>query len=156
LLVSLGALATAGCGKEAESPRTTPERMVAPAKGSPSSAPPNTPNLKAEPTPVLTPAVADAAQAVATLRKFGAVVRVNDADPDKPVVDVRLNGPDANDDMLALVRGFGKLHTLDLHGSSVTNEGLANVHLLTQLRSLNLSGSKIGTQGLEYLRDLGE
>lgn len=86
----------------------------------------------------------------------GECIPENEDDEDSPVVVVNLAGRQVNDAVLAQLKNFPKLRSLDLSGSSITDDGMAHLEGLTSLRTLNLSRTAISDAGLVHLRTLNQ
>jgi hypothetical protein len=77
-----------------------------------------------------------------------------DEESGKDVGSVMLSGSKATDADLVHLKGFPKLHELDLSDTAITDAGLAHLEGLSELRSLNLAGTRVTDAGLAHLRGL--
>lgn len=80
----------------------------------------------------------------------GNVTRDEDA-PNKPVIGADLSRTKVTDDVLACLRHFPQLHTLNLARTKITDAGLAYVKELTELRTLGLEFTEVTDHGLGLL-----
>jgi endonuclease YncB( thermonuclease family) len=97
------------------------------------------------------PDSAPAGKALSALHSFDAVVRVDEASPDRPVVAVefRPNVPKKPaDGELALLENFPRLRSVGLSSQPITDAGLAHLQKLTELEGLNLNWTKVSAAGV--------
>jgi endonuclease YncB( thermonuclease family) len=90
-------------------------------------------------------------KALAALREFDAVVRVDQTRPDRPVVAVefRPNAPKkAADADLALLEGFPHLRSVGFPSNPITDAGLAHLQKLSDLEEVNLNWTKVTAAGV--------
>jgi Leucine-rich repeat (LRR) protein len=94
-------------------------------------------------------------KATAALEQVGGQFEYDEADPDRPVTTLDLNGSPVTDELLAHLKHFPRLRRLGLPGAVfVTDRGLQHLEGLTELTSLNLNGTAVGDAGLAHLRGL--
>lgn len=67
---------------------------------------------------------------------------------------ISLKGCDATDQLLAPIRDYQSLVSLNLRDSDVTDQGMQHVGSLPRLQSLDLSRTKVSGIGFRYLADI--
>src|ERR1700741_4363532 len=106
---------------------------------------------------VLTRAVvvwAGEAEVIARLTKLGGIIKQDESQPGKPVVEVDLRGTRVTDVGLKELAGLKNLHTLDLRKTRVTGAGLKELAGLNNLHTLHLSYTGVADAGLKQLASL--
>jgi hypothetical protein len=91
---------------------------------------------------------------VAAIERLGGTVRVDEADPDRPVVAVDLTCTDCTNADLERLSGLTRLRTLNLGGTRITDAGLADLKGQTGLEELYLLATPLTDAGLDHLRGL--
>jgi hypothetical protein len=82
----------------------------------------------------------DPSKAMAIIEKFGGKVIREEKDPERPVIEVTLQGTDADNGALEALRAFPKLKKLNLSRcTKVDNPGMAWLEDLKELQVLNCS-----------------
>src|SRR5712691_4822029 len=79
---------------------------------------------------------AEVDRASAEITRHGGRVKVDETAPGKPVVTVLLSYCTITDDLLALLRNFPELRTLDLGGAKISDKTLAHLKDCPKLRTL--------------------
>jgi hypothetical protein len=97
--------------------------------------------------------LADEAEVAKALEKAGGTVRVDDKQPDKPVVTVILWGPTFKGEMLKDLRQFKKLENLRIGGPWITDEGVKELKELKTLKLLEIRSPKVTDAGLKDLQE---
>jgi WD40 repeat protein len=98
-----------------------------------------------------------AGKALAALREFDAIVRVDEKIPDRPIVAVEFR-PNVmkkpNDGHLALLENFPHLRSVGFSSNPITDAGLEHLGRLTELEEVNLNWSKVTPAGvLRLIKD---
>src|SRR5262245_39065446 len=93
-------------------------------------------------------------KAIAAIHQLGGKVRRDNAQPGKPVVEVKLDFTETRDDGLVHLKAFPELQRLDLSHTYITNAGLAHVKGFARLESLQLALTNITDDGLVHLKGL--
>ncbi len=93
----------------------------------------------------------DQAEVVASIKKLGGMVEIDEQRPGKPVVKVDLHETKITDADLELLGSLPELRTLDLRRTSITDAGVARLRGLKQLRLINLFRTQITNDGLVHL-----
>ncbi len=90
---------------------------------------------------------------VAALRKFGASIVFDEAQPGKPVIGIDFGSARGKitDQSMEHVAGFSHLQELQLKGTSITDAALIHLQRLTNLRNLDLEDTRISNAGLKHL-----
>src|SRR3990172_8039382 len=92
--------------------------------------------------------------AVAEIEKVQGHYRCDEKSPNRPIVDVRLNGLQVTDSVLEHFKGLTGLQRLWLFDTKVTDAGLEHLKGLTGLQVLVLNKTEITDAGLEHLKGL--
>lgn len=110
------------------------------------------------PVPQLGQQTADSAeeQAMDAILDLGGDFSTENDEDEGPVAAISLAGTRATDAVLARLKSFPKLQSLDLSSTSITDADLAHLERLTSLRSLNLSRTQISDAGLVRLKKLNQ
>jgi hypothetical protein len=90
-------------------------------------------------------------RALAALREFDPIVKVDQTKPGKPVVSIKFrpNAGAVSDSELVHLRAFPGLRCVEFpNKSKVTDAGLAHLVALDQLDELNLNGTKVSASGV--------
>jgi hypothetical protein len=95
----------------------------------------------------------DPSKALDMIKQRGGHYKVDENDPDKPVIEVSLMGTDADNGDLAMLCAFPKLKKLDLAScTKINNPGLEWLIDLKELRYLNFNHcSHVSDGGMEYV-----
>lgn len=99
-------------------------------------------------------AVADEAEAIATIEKLGGTVRQIAQDSEAKEAAFHLSGKDLTDDGLAAVKEIENLIWLNLANTQITDEGLKHLSDIKSLTRLHLEKTQIGDAGLAHLKGL--
>jgi hypothetical protein len=101
-------------------------------------------------------AAADPTKALAMIEKHHGQIIRDQNDPEQPVIEVSLQGSDADNGDLALLRAFPKLQKLNMAScTKISNPGLAWLEDLKELRVLRLNFcSHVHDGGMEYIAKL--
>src|SRR5438128_1607422 len=79
------------------------------------------------------------ADAIRALQALGATLKVDTADPARPIIGVALtSNRNVRDSDLKYLAAFPKLQELDLWNTPLTNKGMVHLENLMQLRLLRL------------------
>jgi hypothetical protein len=104
-------------------------------------------------TPRLQQAPATAEEkAIEAIEELGGECSTDDEDDDSPVVSVTLADKPATDAILAQLKSFPKLRSLDLSRTQITDAGLVHLKGLKQLQTLTLTGTKVTNAGVADLQ----
>jgi len=91
-----------------------------------------------------------------TIETLGGRARVDEDDPERPLIGADLHGADISDAWLARLAGQTRLRWLVLGGTRIGDEGLSHLAGLTRLRQLNLNNSRVTARGLRHLEGMTE
>ena len=91
-------------------------------------------------------------KAVVEFKELGGFVKVDEKDPSRPVISVRLQNTGVTDAGLKYLEGLTQLRDLDLGGTKVTDTGLQHLKGLPQLRQLRLFATKVTDAGTADLK----
>jgi endonuclease YncB( thermonuclease family) len=90
-------------------------------------------------------------KALAALRKFDAIVRVEERSLDRPITAIEFRPNVATkprDGDLALLESFPRLHSVAFPSNPITDAGLEHLHKLADLEEVNLNWSKVTPAGV--------
>jgi Leucine-rich repeat (LRR) protein len=92
-------------------------------------------------------------QAIALIEKLGGTVKIDQKNPDKPVVAVNLHGKKMTDEDLAACRGFSHLKDLDVMNTHITDKALLLMAIRdkTELETLGLEFTNVTDASLKEL-----
>jgi hypothetical protein len=94
-------------------------------------------------------------EAIAAIKKHDGRIVEDAKISGDPVVEVHFGcHSDITDDVLAQLRVFPNLHTVDLISDKITDDGLKNFQHMPKLCSLRLNSSSIKDKGMENLKAL--
>ena len=96
----------------------------------------------------------DQEKAVAAIEALQGKVVIDEKSPGKPVISVEIRNIEANDAILAHLKGLTELQTLVLRAPQVGDGGLVHLPKLTHLRELSLDGTHVTNAGLRRLKGL--
>jgi hypothetical protein len=96
---------------------------------------------------------ADPAEIVQALEKPGVKVRVDDTQPEKPVVTVILWGPQFKVEMLRDLKEFKSLQNLRIGGPWITDAGVKDLKELTNLKLLEIRSPTVTDAALKELQE---
>src|SRR5260370_13521168 len=91
---------------------------------------------------------------VATVKRMGGKIVIDQADPRQPVIAVDLSMARVSDRDLAVLSAFPELRILDLEGGHFSDGGMKQIAALTSLKELSLARTAITEDGLKALRGL--
>jgi hypothetical protein len=84
----------------------------------------------------------------------GATIETDETDPKKPIVAIRLVGPQFSGADLSVLKIAPQLRTLDLSDAHVSNIDLEQIATSSALENLTLSGTKVSDRGMVSLKKL--
>jgi hypothetical protein len=91
---------------------------------------------------------------VQALVQKGAKIEADETDPRRPIVAIRLVGPQFSGADLSVLKVAPQLRTLDLSGAHVSNTDLEEIATSSTLENLILSGTKVSDRGMVSLKKL--
>jgi hypothetical protein len=97
-------------------------------------------------------AVSAEEKAIEAIEELGGECSSGDDEEDDSVVSVTLADKPATDAILAQLKSFPKLRSLDLSRTQITDAGLVHLKKLNQLQTLTLTGTKVTNAGVTDLQ----
>jgi peroxiredoxin Q/BCP len=94
--------------------------------------------------------------ALNSIRNLGGQVTLDENDPDRPVIDLRIYGCRGKDEYLVHLADFDKLKKLHIGGDGITDDGLKHLAGLSDLETLIINGSSVNGIGLINIIELRE